>query len=120
MSKKKIKILIAEDDPSNYRLLEVVLSRDFELVHAWNGEEAVELFLKVAPDLVLMDIKMPIMCGDKAMLEIKKVSATTPVIALTAIAFVDEIDKLLKLGFDDCIVKPVNIKFIIHTIKKWL
>ena len=52
----KKKILIAEDNASNFKLLDVILSKDFELLHAWNGKEAVELFEQNEPELVLMDI----------------------------------------------------------------
>ena len=60
------RLLVAEDNPSNYKLVEVLLRRDYDLLHAWNGEEAVALFADCRPDLVLMDINMPVMDGYEA------------------------------------------------------
>lgn len=50
------RLLVAEDNPSNFKLVEVLLRRDYELVHAWDGRQAVDMFAEVHPDLVLMDI----------------------------------------------------------------
>lgn len=60
------RVLVAEDNPSNYKLVEVLLRRDYDLVHAVNGAEAVELFRTQGADLVLMDINMPVMDGYEA------------------------------------------------------
>lgn len=76
----KKKILVAEDNASNFKLLDVILSKDFELLHAWNGKEAVEMFEQQKPELVLMDITMPVMNGYEATSEIRKFSATVPII----------------------------------------
>ena len=59
VEKNKLKILVAEDNPSNYMLFESILKKDYQLIHAWNGREAVELFKEHDPHLVLMDINMP-------------------------------------------------------------
>lgn len=58
-SKEKPIILIAEDNESNYMLFKSILQKDYELVHAWDGEEAVELHQKFHPHVVIMDINMP-------------------------------------------------------------
>ena len=60
---KTVTLLVAEDDASNYRLVEVLLGKEYNLIHAWNGAEAVQLFKNNNPDLVLMDINMPLMNG---------------------------------------------------------
>ena len=78
------RLLVAEDNPSNYKLVEVLLRRDYDLLHAWNGEEAVALFADCRPDLVLMDINMPVMNGYEATAEIRKLSESVPIIAVTA------------------------------------
>ena len=66
VEKNKLKILIAEDNPSNYMLFESILKKDYQLIHAWNGREAVELFREHAPHLVVMDINMPKLNGFQA------------------------------------------------------
>ncbi|MFR6634041.1 MAG: response regulator [Alistipes onderdonkii] len=76
------RLLVAEDNPSNYKLVEVLLRRDYDLLHAWNGEEAVALFADCRPDLVLMDINMPVMDGYEALRGVREISPDVPVIAL--------------------------------------
>ncbi|MCQ4818750.1 response regulator, partial [[Eubacterium] rectale] len=75
VEKDKLVILIAEDNESNYRLFESILRHEYKLVHAWNGREAVDLFNRHTPHLVLMDINMPVMDGYEATAEIRKQSA---------------------------------------------
>ena len=82
------RLLVAEDNPSNFKLVEVLLRRDYELVHAWDGRQAVDMFAEVHPDLVLMDINMPVMDGYDALRLIRERAPDIPVIALTAYAFV--------------------------------
>ena len=54
-------ILVAEDNGSNFKLIESILKKDYNLLHAWNGREAVELFREYIPQLILMDINMPVL-----------------------------------------------------------
>ena len=102
------RLLVAEDNPSNYKLVEVLLRRDYDLLHAWNGEEAVALFADCRPDLVLMDINMPVMNGYEATAEIRKLSESVPIIAVTAFAFASDEQKVLQSGFDGYMPKPIN------------
>ena len=104
----KLVILIAEDDSSNYRLFETVFKKDYALVHAWNGQEAVIFCKEQMPDFILMDIKMPVMDGYEAVSEIRKISDTVPIIAVTAFAFADDEQRIMESGFDDYVTKPVN------------
>lgn len=101
-------LLIAEDDPGNYRLFESILKKEYTLIHAWNGREAVELFKKHCPHLVLMDIRMPEMDGYQATEEIRKYSASVPVIAVTAYTFADDEHSVRKNGFDAFAPKPID------------
>ena len=105
----KKKILVAEDNASNFKLLDVILSKDFELLHAWNGKEAVEMFEQQKPELVLMDITMPVMNGYEATSEIRKFSATVPIIGLTARAFSDDEQEGYDCGMTEYMTKPINI-----------
>lgn len=79
-------ILVAEDVLENYLLLQAVLKQQYRLIYAENGEVAVQLFKTYKPDLILMDIKMPVMDGFEATCEIRKLSPDIPVLALTAFA----------------------------------
>lgn len=108
MADKK-SILIAEDNASNYKLLEAILSKSYNLLHAWEGKEAVELFAKHKPQIVLMDISMPGMDEYESTREIRKLSATVPIIGLTARAFPDDEQKGYECGMTEYMTKPINI-----------
>lgn len=108
MADKK-SILIAEDNASNYKLLEAILSKSYNLLHAWDGKEAVELFAQHRPQIVLMDISMPGMDGYESTREIRKLSATVPIIGLTARAFPDDEQKGYDCGMTEYMTKPINI-----------
>ena len=108
VEKDKLKILIAEDNPSNYMLFESILKKDYNLIHAWNGVEAVELFKEHEPHLVLMDINMPELNGFQAVQEIRKLSGSVPVIAVTAYAYASDEAKIMASGFDAYTAKPIN------------
>ena len=116
----KKRILIAEDNASNFKLLDVILSKDFELLHAWNGKEAVELFEQNKPELVLMDITMPVMNGYEATSEIRKLSATVPVIGLTARAVSEDEQEGYDCGMTEYMTKPINIVQLRMHISKLL
>lgn len=102
------RILVAEDNPSNYKLVEVLLRRDYELLHAWDGAEAVEMFRTQGADLVLMDISMPVMDGYRALELIRETAPALPVVALTAYAFEADRQRMFEAGFDDCLAKPLR------------
>lgn len=108
IKQQKITILVAEDHDSNYRLIESILKKDYNLVHAWNGEEAVAFFKKYDPQLILMDINMPIMDGYEATKEIRKFSTKVPIIAVTAFAYASDEQKVMENGFDAYMAKPIN------------
>lgn len=101
-------LLVAEDDPANYKLVEAILKKQYTLLHAWNGREAVEIFKKHRPCMILMDIKMPYMDGYEATTAIRKLSPEIPIVAVTAFAYPEDVRRLLASGFDDCLPKPVN------------
>ncbi len=78
------------------------------MVHAWNGEEALVMFKEHNPQLILMDINMPIMDGYEATKEIRKFSTKVPIIAVTAFAYASDEQKVMENGFDAYMAKPIN------------
>lgn len=110
IKKNKITILIAEDNESNYKLFASILKGEYQLIHAWNGEEAVEMFKKYNPQIILMDINMPVMNGYEATKEIRKYSAKVPIIAVTAFAYASDEQKVMESGFDGYMPKPINAR----------
>lgn len=104
----QISILIAEDNISNFRLFETILKKDYRIIHAWNGEEAVKLFRQYHPHIILMDINMPVMNGYDATREIKKISPHVPILAITAYAYASDEQKIMDNGFDGYASKPIN------------
>lgn len=113
-------LLVAEDNESNYFLISSMLEDDYNLIHAWNGREAVEMFADKAPDLILMDINMPLMDGYEATRRIRQQSADVPVIAVTAYAFSSDRTRIMENGFNSYVSKPVNPERLMGEIKRLL
>lgn len=112
IERNKLTILVAEDNASNYKLFESILKYDYHLIHAWDGMEAVEMFRKHNPQIVLMDINMLVMDGYEATREIRKYSAKIPIIAVTAFAYASDEQKVMESGFDGYMPKPINAKLL--------
>lgn len=118
VEKDKLTILIAEDNESNFRLFESILRQDYRLLHAWDGREAVEIFLKEDPQIILMDINMPVMDGYEATKEIRKYSAKVPIIAVTAFAYASDEQRVMESGFDGYMPKPINARQLQAQLKE--
>lgn len=112
IERNKLTILVAEDNASNYKLFESILRHDYHLLHAWDGMEAVEMFREHNPQIVLMDINMPVMNGYEAAREIRKYSAKIPIIAVTAFAYASDEQKVMESGFDGYMPKPINARLL--------
>lgn len=106
--KDNVTILVAEDNSSNFKFIEAILKKKYNILHAWDGQEAVELYKAHGPHLVLMDINMPVLDGYGAKDEIRRLSPGVPIIAVTAYAFASDEQKILDSGFDGYLAKPVN------------
>jgi PAS domain S-box-containing protein len=107
----RYRLLIAEDQPENRLLLRRLLEPlGFELREAANGQEAVALFEQWHPDLIWMDIRMPVMDGLEAARRIRatKAGANTKIIALTAHALEEEREPIMAAGCDDLVRKPIR------------
>ena len=113
-------ILIAEDNDSNYILMTYILKKYYQFERAKNGQEAVEMAEKNTYDIVLMDIKMPIMDGLEATKAIKEKFPNLPIIALTANAFDSDRQLALEAGCNDFLSKPVSSDLCLQTIKKFV
>lgn len=110
-------ILIAEDEENNFRYIEELLfDTKIKIFHAKNGKEAIEVFINHKIDLILMDIKMPIMDGFEATREIRKINKTVPIIAQTAFSYKRE--ECINSGFTDYITKPFKTNQLIQIITK--
>ena len=119
---KNKKILLVEDNELN-RLV-AINSLSFygiEVIEAVNGLEAIELLKKSTFDLILMDLQMPIMGGLEATATIRNVlQVDTPIIALTANAFKNEIDKCLRAGMNDYVTKTFEEKVLVSVIRRYI
>ena len=113
-------ILVAEDEDSNYELVKIVLQKRYRLIRAHNGIEAVNLNEDEHPDLILMDIRMPEMNGLDATRIIKEINQSTPVIALSAYAFDENIREAKMAGCDEFMAKPFRVENLIEMVKKYL
>ena len=113
------RVLVVEDIQSNFFLVSSILKNKCQLLHAPNGLEAVEIVRTQPVDLVLMDMKMPVMDGRTATSEIRKFNAEIPIIALTAHAFDADRVAALKAGCDDYLVKPINGAKLMQTLKEY-
>jgi len=118
MNKKTI--LVAEDEDSNYELVKIVLHKRYRLIRANNGIEAVTLNEEEHPDLILMDIRMPEMNGLDATRIIKEVDTSTPIIALSAYAFEENIREAKAAGCDEFMAKPFKVENLIEIVGKYL
>jgi two-component system cell cycle response regulator DivK len=114
-----MKILAVDDNPSNLKLCRVILEQQgHQVLEAKDGREAVALACSELPDLILMDIQMPVMSGVEALQQIRANPAATglPVIALTSYALKDDRKRILDLGFDNYIAKPIDIDRFLEII----
>ena len=113
-------ILVAEDEDSNYELVKIVLQKRYKLLRAHNGIEAVMMNEDEHPDMILMDIRMPEMNGLDATRIIKEVNSETPVVALSAYAFEENIREAKAAGCDEFMAKPFKVENLIEMVKKYL
>ncbi len=121
VKKQELTILIAEDEEYNMMYIhELFLKTNFKIIEADNGKQAIEFSDKHPEiDLILMDIKMPIMDGNEAMKVIKKKKSSLPIIALSAFAMESDKKEAIKQGFDAYLTKPIDKKLLFNIIGKY-
>jgi two-component system, sensor histidine kinase and response regulator len=122
----KIRILVAEDNGINQRLIKRLLEQKEHVVKiVGNGKEAVEEFREKRDipgqnfQMVLMDIQMPVMDGIEATRRIRKLEKNVPIIALTAHAMKGDKGKFLSKGMDDYVSKPIDSALLFQTLEKY-
>jgi signal transduction histidine kinase/CheY-like chemotaxis protein len=119
---EKETLLIAEDDNINFLLFQKMMQhKNFKIIRAVNGQEAVDICLNNPNiDLVLMDIKMPIMNGFEALEQIRPMRPSLPIIAQTAYSSSEDKIKIEEAGFNGYITKPLNRENLFELINKYL
>jgi CheY-like chemotaxis protein len=119
-----IQILIVEDNMINMLLLKtLLLKKGYEVLTAINGQEALVLLENHNPDVILMDINMPVMNGYEASIAIRHSEdriKSIPIIAVTAEMHPDTRSKVLQSGMNDYVPKPIDIDELIESIKKFI
>lgn len=115
-------ILVAEDNPVNRELLqEQFKNAGFaSILMAENGQEAVNIALKNNPDLILMDIEMPVMDGIEAITALRNQGFVNPIVALSAYAMQEDIQKTMFFGATGYITKPIDFSRFFHQLSRFL
>ncbi|MFK7863321.1 MAG: response regulator [Pseudohongiellaceae bacterium] len=117
------KILLAEDNEMNRELMVTILDHNsFQTTTAGNGEEAVELAMSMRPDLVLMDIQMPVVDGFSALEKIREQTELShiPVVAITGNVMPHDLERIKTCGFNGVVHKPFRINELLDTINEVL
>ena len=118
-----LKILLVEDNEMNWDMLSRRLRRDgYEVVVATDGKQGVDMALSGAPDLILMDMSLPVLDGWEATRQIKAAPQTqaVPIIALTAHAMTGDRERALAAGCDDYDTKPIEFRRLLEKIRALL
>lgn len=113
------KILVAEDVESNFILLKNLIGKEYTLLWAKDGVEAIEMYKQYQPDLILMDVKMPRMDGLEATHIIRSYSKEIPIIALTAYAFETDKELAFEAGCNDFVTKPISERALRKALDKY-
>jgi two-component system, cell cycle response regulator DivK len=120
MSKR---ILVVEDQPDNRQIIRDMLApTDYEIIEVEDGEQALAVVAKERPDLILMDIQLPVMDGYEATRRIKADPAlrSIPIIAVTSYALSGEEMKARAAGCDEYVAKPFSPRQLLAKIKQYL
>jgi CheY-like chemotaxis protein len=118
-----IKVLVAEDNAVNRELLrELLESRGYNVMEASDGQEALQMLERTHPDILLLDIGMPVLDGFAVIRQIRKNPsyATLPVLAVTAYAMRGDRENVLNSGFDGYLSKPINARDLGNELERLL
>ncbi len=116
------RILLVEDSELNRDLIVQLLADEFDVLVAVDGEEGVRKAVQEKPDLVLMDLALPVLDGWEATRKIKSYQELKqiPVIAITSHAMIAEEKRAREVGCDDYLTKPIDEDALLTAIRKWI
>lgn len=109
-------ILVAEDNESNFFLVQTLLKKNYRIIHAHDGLEAVQIYKDTHPDAILMDIQMPNMDGLTATRIIRELDGGIPIIAVSAYAYEQDKQVAIQCGCNAYIMKPIDFKLLRDTL----
>ncbi len=115
-------ILVAEDDDSNFKLIKAIIGKKCDILWAKNGQEIIDLFHqnRGKAEAILMDIKMPLMTGIEATVEIRKEDTDIPIIMQTAYAFNSDKELAMQAGATQVLVKPITLSVLRECLSGYL
>lgn len=113
-------ILIVEDTELNIDLLTQLLEEDYRLIVARDGAESLLVIENCTPDLILMDISLPVMDGYEAARQIRKRNKTLPIIGLSSNAMKSDSEKAIEAGCNDYLTKPIDEDLLMKKLQEYL
>ena len=121
-NKERPLILVAEDDESNFKLIKAIINNRCDVLWARNGQEMLNLYEQHGEqaDVLLMDLKMPLMDGLEATRIIRQSSPDIPIIVQTAYAFYEDQQKAMVAGATEVLVKPITLMALRNSLKKYV
>ena len=117
------KILVVEDNELNRALLKDVLEyHGYEVIEAGNGAEGIDRAREPPPDLLLLDIQMPVMDGFAVIVALRNdpIPGVRKIIAFTSFAMRGDRERIMAAGFDGCLTKPVDTRRLPGMVREWL
>ena len=121
-NKERPLILVAEDDESNFKLIKAIINNRCDVLWARNGQEMLNLYEQHGEqaDVLLMDLKMPLMDGLEATHIIRQSSPDIPIIVQTAYAFYEHQQQAMVAGATEVLVKPITLMALRNSLKKYV
>jgi len=121
-NKERPLILVAEDDESNFKLIKAIINNRCDVLWARNGQEMLNLYEQHGEqaDVLLMDLKMPLMDGLEATRIIRQSSPDIPIIVQTAYAFYEDQQQAMAAGATEVLVKPITLMALRNCLKKYV
>lgn len=113
-------ILIVEDTDLNIDLMSQVLEEEYRVLIARDGMQGIAMAKEHRPDLILMDISLPVMDGYEATRQIRQILPSIPILGLSAHAMAGDEQKAMQAGCNDYLTKPVDDDLLIQKIKEYL
>lgn len=114
-------VLLAEDNPDHHHITRGLLEAcGCVVAEAWDGSQAVEAAARARPDMILLDLRMPVLDGYEAARRIRRTLPRTPMVAYTAVYSYSLTNSALDAGFDDYVIKPVGLDDMRRLLGKYL